>query len=70
MDVSKAFDSLHHSLTLAKLNAYGFRDSSLDLMRSFFYGRLNRVKVRPAKSNISKEMKQGCRQGSSHGPLL
>ena len=30
MDMSKAFDSLHHSLTLAKLNACGFRDSSLD----------------------------------------
>ena len=70
MDMSKAFDSLHHSLTLAKLNAYGFRDSSLDLMRSFFYGRLNRVKFRTAKSNIWKEMKRGCRQASSLGPLL
>ena len=36
VDMSKAFDSLHHSLTLANLNAYGFSDSSLDLIRSFF----------------------------------
>ena len=70
MDMSQAFDFHHHSLTLAKLNAYGFRDSSLDLMRFFFYGRLNRVKFRTAKSNIWKEMKRGCRQGSSLGPLL
>ena len=31
MDTSKAFDTLHHSLTLARLQAYGFSDSSLDL---------------------------------------
>ena len=30
MNMSKAFESLHHSLPLAKLNAYGFSDSSLD----------------------------------------
>ena len=51
MNMSKAFDSLHHSLTLAKFNAYGFSDSSLDSMRSFFYGRMNRVKVSTAKSD-------------------
>lgn len=32
MDISKAFDSHHHSLTLAKLKAYGFSDNALDLM--------------------------------------
>ena len=32
MDMSKPFDSLHHSLTLAKLNTGGFSDTgSLDL---------------------------------------
>ena len=67
--MNKAFDSRHHSLTVANLNAYGFSDSSLDLMRSFFYGRLNRAKVSTAKSDW-KEMKQGCPQGSSLGPLL
>ena len=56
MDMSKAFGSLHHSLTLAKLNAYGFNNSSLDLMRSFF--------------NDWKEMKRGCLWGSSFGPLV
>ena len=68
-DKNKAFDPLHHSLTLAKLNTYGFTDSSLDLMRSFFYGGLNRDKVSTAKSDW-KEMKPGCPPGSSLGPLL
>ena len=35
-DVSKAFDSLSHSLTLKKLDAYGFNSSSLELIKSFF----------------------------------
>ena len=35
-DMSKAFDSLSHSLTVKKLEAYGFGERSLNLMRSFF----------------------------------
>ena len=38
-------------------------------MRSFLDGRLNRVKIGAAKSDW-KEMKRGCPQGSSLGPLL
>ena len=44
-DMSKAFDSLSHSLTLTKLEAYGFESSALDLMRSFFNNRQNRVRI-------------------------
>ena len=44
-DMSKAFDSLSHPLTLKKLDAYGFNSSSLELIRSFFKNRLNRVKI-------------------------
>jgi len=40
-DMSKAFDSLCPALTIKKLEAYGFGSRSLDLMRSFFDGRLN-----------------------------
>ena len=69
MDMSKAFDSLLPSLTVAKLRAYGFNDKSLALMRSFFSGRLNRVKVGKVTSDW-KEMKRGCPQGSSFGPML
>ena len=42
MDMSKAFDLVLPSLTVAKLGAYGFNDKSLQLMRSYFKDRLNR----------------------------
>ena len=50
-DMSKAFDSLSHSLTVKKLEAYGFGERSLNLTRSFFDDRLNRVKMGDATSD-------------------
>ena len=44
-DLSKAFDSLHPPLFLAKLKAYGFNDSAIHLLRSYFSERKNRVKI-------------------------
>ena len=67
--MSKAFDSLSHTLILKKFEAYGFGTSSLNLMRSFFQDRMNRVKVGKAKSEW-KSMKRGCPQGSSFGPMF
>ena len=69
MDLSKAFDSVLPSLTVAKLGAYGFNDKSLQLMRSYFKDRLNRVKVGKATSDWNV-MKRGCPQGPSFGPTL
>ena len=34
-DLSKAFDSLSHELTIAKLNTYGFSLPALKLMQSY-----------------------------------
>ena len=68
-DMSKAFDSLCHTLVIKKLDAYGFGSRSLHLIRSFLDERYNRVKL----DNISSEWKsmlRGCPQGSSFGPLL
>ena len=42
-DMSKAFDSLHHALMIKKLEAYGSSHVSLELMRSYFQERKNRV---------------------------
>ena len=38
MDLSKEFDTLNHDVLLAKLNAYGFKDS-LTLIRSYLKNR-------------------------------
>ena len=68
-DMSKAFDSLSYSLTLKKLDAYGFNSISLELIRSFFDSRLNRVKIN-GHTGEWRIMERGCPQGSSFGPLL
>ncbi|KAK3736135.1 hypothetical protein QZH41_004642 [Actinostola sp. cb2023] len=46
-DMSKAFDSLHPTLLLAKLKAYGLSQSALNLMSSYFSGRENKNKIGP-----------------------
>ena len=68
-DMSKAFDSLCPSLLLKKLEAYGFTEQALELMRSYFDDRLNRVKIGNTTSEW-REMTRGCPQGSSFGPLM
>ena len=37
IDLSKAFDCICHNLLLAKLKAYGLRDTALKLLRSFLH---------------------------------
>ena len=68
-DMSKAFDSLHPALLINKLKAYGFSEQALCLMRSYFINRQNRVKLNLVVSDW-KDMRRGCPQGSSFGPLL
>lgn len=68
-DMSKAFDSLNHSLLLSKLRAYGFTDSATNLLESYFTDRLNRVKLNDVTSTW-KVVTRGCPQGSAFGPLM
>ena len=35
MDLSKAFDTIHHDLMIVKLGAYGFSQDALQYMRSY-----------------------------------
>ena len=63
VDLSKAFDSIKHRLLLAKLRAYGFSQSALDLMASYLQRRRQRVKLQGEFSNYSI-VKVGVPQGS------
>ena len=69
MDLSKAFDCIHHNLLIAKLHAYGFSKQSLGLIYSYLKGRNQRVKINSDYSSW-KEILDGVPQGSVLGPLL
>ena len=45
MDLSKAYDCISHELLIAKLEAYGFNEKSLQLMYSYLANRKQSVKI-------------------------
>eukprot|EP00116_Pleurobrachia_bachei_P001264 sb/3461526/ len=69
LDLSKAFDTLHHDILLAKMEHYGIRGCVLDLFKSYLSNRIQRVKI---GNNISSpgHVSYGVPQGSTLGPLL
>ena len=69
VDLSKAFDTINHSLLLAKLKAYGFSPHALELMFTYLLGRQQCVRLEGLCSNF-KTVKSGVPQGSLLGPLL
>ena len=68
-DLSKAFDCLNHELLIAKLEAYGFDQSSLKYIYSYLSERKQRSKVNNSLSEWSN-IQFGVPQGSIMGPLL
>ena len=68
MDLSKAFDSLPHSLLISKLRAYGLDNSSCAFLQNYLTGRFQRVKVGDELSCWELN-RRGVPQGSVLGPL-
>ena len=69
MDLSKAYDCLHHDLLIAKLAAYKLGPNSLALISSYLSQWKQRVKV-GSKFSERQEKVSGVPQGSVLGPLL
>ena len=67
--MSKAFDSLHPALLLSKLEAYGFQESTIQLLNSYLNEQKYQVKIARHVSS-SRFVSRGCSQGSALGPLL
>lgn len=69
IDFRKAFDLINQHLLILKLGHYGFNNSSLALLRSYFH---DRTQVCKFKETISSQchVSLGVPQGSVLGPLL
>ena len=66
MDLSKAYDGLRHDLSIAKLEAYGLGNGSLNFLLDYLTFRKQRTKVSSACSEWSK-IRRGIPQGSILG---
>ena len=69
VDLSKAFDTINHDLLLAKLRAYGFSTSVLNLLYSNLKNRTQNVVINN-KINSSEVVIAGVPQGSIDLPLV
>ena len=70
IDLSKAFDSLDHSILLRKLELYGITDRNYAWIKSYLSNRLQYVQVDKNCRTEYCVVKCGVPQGSILGPLL
>ena len=69
IDLSKAFDTVDHKILLSKLEHYGIRGTTLDLLKSYLSNRSQYVQIEKSKSE-TRFVSCGVPQGSVLGPLL
>ena len=69
LDLSKAFDTLDHSVLLSKLQYYGTRDTALYWFKRYLSKRTQYVDCDGISSSI-RVIETGVSQGSILGPLL
>ena len=74
LDLSKAFDTLDHTILLQKLERYGIRGITLEWFRSYLKDRSLVAKITTGSNSIvrseSYKITYGAAQGSCLGPLL
>ena len=68
-NLSKAFDCISHELLIAKLNAYGFDETSLKVIISYLKSDTQTTKVGSSFSELLHII-YGVPQGSIFAPLL
>ena len=67
LDLSKAFDSIHHDILLSKLFNYSFRGPVHHLLKSYLTNRSQFVQIGPCRSEV-KQVICGVPQRSVVGP--
>lgn len=68
-DLSKAFDCVEHETLLLKLEHYGIRGTSLNLLKSYLQNRHFKVQINKINSQ-GANISMGVPQGSILGPFL
>ena len=69
IDLSKAFDTIDHTILISKLEHYGVENNELQWVISYMHNRQQYVEIENTKST-TETITTGVPQGSILGPLL
>ena len=70
IDLSKAFDTVHHSILLKKLELYGITDRNHGCIKSYLSNWRQFVQINEKEKTSLETISCGVPQGSIFGPLL